>query len=313
MLSDDHPSANAAGPLLPRAISRAAGAIVFLALIAAMSVWAYQLGTRDATEVPIIRAIEGPVRIEPEDPGGLAAAHQGHEVNDVLAGTPDRTPADAPTIIPPAVTLTEEDAAQGELVLAAPEFPAVEPGEGEELRMPLGDEGPRPGEADPEAGVGTDIAALVPDLIAEALAGDEVTEDEAARAADLRPRTRPAGLVVRPSTAAAPATAPAPVASAPAAPPSAASQEVSSVDQGARLVQLGAFDNEALARQVWSQLVARNGDLLGGKSLFLERATHNARVFYRLRVAGFETPDQTRVLCERLRARGIDCIPVTLQ
>ena len=38
----------------------------------------------------------------------------------------------------------------------------------------------------------------------------------------------------------------------------------------------------------------------------------NARVFYRLRVAGFTDSEETRAMCEALRARGIDCIPVTL-
>jgi hypothetical protein len=322
MLSDDFRSADAAEPVLPPAITRAAAAAVFLALVAGMSVWAYRLGTRDATEVPIIRALEGPARVQPEVPGGLETAHQGLAVNDVLAGTPEPAPAEAPTVAPPAVTLTEEDGPQGELVLAAPEFPAVEPPEGEELRMPPADEGPLPGEAGPaaEAPAETDLAALVPNLIAEALAGAEAAEDEAADApAAPRPRTRPAGLVVRPAAAPAPVQAASPpgqtaIAQRPeAAAAPAALREVSSVDPGARLVQLGAFDNEALARQVWGQLVARNGDLLGGKSLFLERATHNARVFYRLRIAGFQNTDQTRVLCEQLRARGVDCIPVTLQ
>jgi hypothetical protein len=78
-------------------------------------------------------------------------------------------------------------------------------------------------------------------------------------------------------------------------------------------VQLGAFDSEEITRKAWDQLVARNGDLLGSKSLFVERATSNARVFYRLRGAGFDNADQTRQVCEALRARGVACIPVTLQ
>ena len=82
---------------------------------------------------------------------------------------------------------------------------------------------------------------------------------------------------------------------------------------GARMVQLGAYDNEALTRQAWQRLVASNGDLLGSRSLFVERTTANARVFYRLRVACFDNAEQTRVMCEQLRARGVDCIPVTLR
>jgi hypothetical protein len=79
------------------------------------------------------------------------------------------------------------------------------------------------------------------------------------------------------------------------------------------MVQLGAYDSEQSTRQAWSQLVARHGDLFAGKSLYAERATSNSRVFYRLRVAGFSNTEQTRVMCEQLKARGIDCIPVTLQ
>jgi hypothetical protein len=90
-------------------------------------------------------------------------------------------------------------------------------------------------------------------------------------------------------------------------------REVAGVGSGSRLVQLGAYDSEQSTRQAWQRLVAQHGDLFGGKSLYVERATSNSRVFYRLRVAGFANTEQTRVMCESLRGRGIDCIPVTLQ
>ena len=48
------------------------------------------------------------------------------------------------------------------------------------------------------------------------------------------------------------------------------------------------IDSEAITRKAWDQLVARNRDLLASKSLYVERTTANARVFYRLRVAGFD-------------------------
>ncbi len=73
------------------------------------------------------------------------------------------------------------------------------------------------------------------------------------------------------------------------------------------------YDSAELTRAAWDNLVERYGDILGSKSLYVERATSNARVFYRLRVAGFDSADGTRVMCEELRARGVDCIPVTLQ
>jgi cell division septation protein DedD len=120
---------------------------------------------------------------------------------------------------------------------------------------------------------------------------------------------RPRNLVVARARA-APAAPAAPAEPRPAAPPV---REASAARPGTRMVQLGAYDSEEMTRRAWSRLVAANPDLLSSKSLYVERATGNARVFYRLRVAGFESSDQTRVMCESLRARGIDCIPVTLQ
>jgi hypothetical protein len=266
LYSDDYRSARDpdAGGLLPPAVSRAVGAAVFLALVAGMSVWAYRLGTRDATEVPIIRALEGPARIQPEEPGGLEAAHQGLEVNDVLAGRPEPAPVEAPTVVaPPAVTLTEEDGPQGELVIAAPELPAAEPGTDGDLRMPLQDDGPETGDpallAAPEAEPAAepvDLETLVPNLIAEALAGAESeaetgAETETAAQPAPRPRVRPAGHSVRPAPP--PQVEPAPPAQQAAAPAQpqpqpqtqaqAQPREVSNVSTGSRLVQLGAFDN----------------------------------------------------------------------
>src|SRR5690606_33401113 len=152
----------------------------------------------------------------------------------------------------PPVALAEEDGPQGELVVAAPALP-LEPMEGE-LRVPLQDDGPDSGttvaSTEPsDAAPAPDIATLVPRLIAEALAEDPGP----GAAAEARPRVRPSGHTVRAGPAPRPAAAaPARVARAESQPASpAAVREVSGVNPGARLVQLGAFDNEALARQVW--------------------------------------------------------------
>jgi hypothetical protein len=293
--------------LIPAGVRKLAGAAVFLGVVAAMGLWSYRLGTRDAAEVPVIRAMEGPGRIQPEDPGGAQAAHQGLEVNTVLSGVPApvaRTPV-APIQAGP--VLAEEDAPQGALIVAAARAFA-EPAEdaGADLRMPPS-----------EDGIETVVVGESPDLgslVAEALGPEaEATTPEAGAEPGARPLRRPGNLVrVR---AQAPAATTAATSPATTAPPAAAApaREVASLGSGSRLVQLGAYDSEQSTRQAWSQLVARHGDLFAGKSLYVERATSNSRVFYRLRVAGFANTEQTRVMCEQLRARGIDCIPVTLQ
>lgn len=293
--------------LIPERLRRIAAAALFLGLVGAMALWAYRLGTRDAAEVPIIRAMEGPARVHPEDPGGLTAAHQGLEVNEVLAARP-APPPEAATLGPAPLVLAEEDGPQGELVIAAPPIlPDAELAEGEDLRMPPQDEAPAgfsTGALVAQA-LGADAAAPQPSPDAPPGPADPlalaIEATEPAAAAGSRPMRRPTNLV-RASAGAA-------------APPEAAlgAREVASLDAGSRLVQLGAYDSEAITRQAWGQLIARHGDLLGAKSLYVERTTANARVFYRLRVAGFASAEATRDMCEALRARGVDCIPVTLQ
>jgi septal ring-binding cell division protein DamX len=184
----------------------------------------------------------------------------------------------------------------------------------EDLRMPPADEGaeidlaalapvetPPPAAAPPVSA--TEIAALV-----EAVVEPQPTAAAPVSAEDApRPMRRPSDLVVAHAARAAEP------ASAPAVRTPAAAREVATVPAGSRGVQLGAYDSEAITREAWERLVTRYGDLLGDKSLYVERTTANARVFYRLRVAGFSDTEQTRQMCEALRARGVDCIPVTLR
>jgi SPOR domain len=293
---------------LPSGMRRALSAVVFLVLVGAMGVWAYRLGTRDAMEVPIVRAMQGPARVAPDDPGGYETAHQGREINKVLEGRPVPAPRHV-VLANDAPLLSDEDKPQSELAVAsqskavaelveqiALEAPAEDP-VAEETALALVEPAPEPGdEAVP-------LMAIPP------------AEDEAMASTALpgpRPISRPANLVrisapAKTEPARPGAARPEPVA------PAAQVREVRSVSSGSRLVQLGAFDSEANTRAAWQRLVTANSDLLSTKSLYVERTTNSARVFYRLRVAGFENTDQTRDICEALRARSIDCIPVTLR
>ncbi len=305
----DTSRAEAAPGLIPETLRRLVGAALFLGLILAMGLWSWRLGTRDATEVPVVRAMAGPARVVPEDPGGTQAPHQGLEVNAVLAGQPAPEPQAVP-VAPEPPALAPEDKPQAELalVVTAPEEPEPDP-----VAVPQA-------EAEAIASPQSETDRLIAELGAETpsdatvgLAPFTLPEDAALEVAVVepmppgpRPRGRPAGL----RAARAPAPAAQPVAETRVA---AATPETAAVGPGSRLVQLGAFDSAVSAREAWNRLVGRHGDLLGSKSLFVERTTANARVFYRLRVAGFADNEATRSMCEALKARGVDCIPVTLQ
>lgn len=308
------------GRLIPGRARRLAGAVVFLALIGAMGLWAYRLGTRDAAEVPIIRAMEGPSRVQPADPGGLRAAHQGLEVNSVLAGKPAATSAGGASAALAPAALAEEDGPQGELVIAAPTVLAAEAlAAGEDLPLPPSDDAEGEEIALIEAPAALEAvdpansSAVVAEALGEAPAA-EAALTAAPAVAGPAPMRRPSNLMLaRAAAPVVPATAASAKPTAPVAKPAAKPTESASAKSGSRMVQLGAFDSEALARQAWNILASTNRDLLSSKSLYVERTTANARVFYRLRVAGFESQSQTQTMCEALRARNVDCIPVTLQ
>lgn len=81
------------------------GAAVSVVLIVAVSVWGYRLIVRDVTGVPVVRALEGPMRVAPEDPGGRQAAYRGLAVNEVAAeGVAAPAPAQV-VLAPPPLSL----------------------------------------------------------------------------------------------------------------------------------------------------------------------------------------------------------------
>ena len=63
----------------------AAGAVVSLALIAGIGVWGYKLVMRDVTGIPVVKALEGPMRVMPDNPGGEIAPNACLSVNAVAA------------------------------------------------------------------------------------------------------------------------------------------------------------------------------------------------------------------------------------
>lgn len=86
------------------------GAITSVALVVGLAMWGYKLTVRDVTGVPVVRALEGPMRVQPEDPGGTQAAYQGLAVNAVQADGVAAAPAERLVLAPQPVELTQADA-----------------------------------------------------------------------------------------------------------------------------------------------------------------------------------------------------------
>ncbi len=317
-----------------------AGAVGSVALVVSLAYWGWELAVRDVQGVPVVRAMEGPMRVAPTDPSGLVVSHQGLSVNDVAARDGGNG-SDSVTLAPAAVELTADDVAGLTLDLAAA-IPADMP-QGEAsisatgsnpaqmvpvTRMSSAEESPVPLEVAPEEIAAAPVAEVTAPVIsqdeavalalAEALGMDEAASaDLVAQAAPVeaapagamasspRPRARPGSVA-----AAAPQTAPANVTPVSAVTAS-GRMDNASIEVGTRLVQFGAFDSEADAEAEWKKIAARLGPLMGDKSMVVQSAESGGHTFWRLRGYGFASEDDARRFCSAAVAEQINCIPVT--
>ncbi|MEP3347796.1 MAG: SPOR domain-containing protein [Litoreibacter sp.] len=287
------------------------GAGSSVVLVLGLAFWGYQLSVRDVTNVPVIRALEGPARVQPADPGGQLAQHTGLAVNSVQSEGEAEGPTGQVILAPEPIDLTQEDA-----IVAPPNEVEVEAeGVVEESVGTLVSLNDAADPATTQALVDRLAAGATP-LENTAPAQEEVEVELARPILDPKvPGVNRSPVPTRkPNVDLAALQAQAAVASAvvAVAGESTASAEVeaSSIESGTRLVQLGAFDDAATARNEWDKIAARFEDYIDGKSRVIQEATSGGRKFYRLRAVGFADLNASRRFCAVLVAGKAACIPV---
>ncbi len=294
-----------------------AGAVTSVALIVGLGVWGYNLAVRDVQGVPVIRALEGPARIAPEDPGGELALHQGMAVNEIAADGTAGDPADRLRLAPRVEGLAEADQAMGALAgaRAADSATAAPVPDGTGSVLPAPDFAEvRPDEPLPDGPVEPIVEPLVADIAAAPapyVALDVISPDIAGVARSPRPLRRPGSAVEFERDAMAEAAAAA-VAEALAL-PLALDISASAVPRGTQLVQIGSYPDEAEARLEWDKAAARFGGLMHDKRRVIEPAESGGQLFYRLRVEGFSDLDDARRFCAALKAENAECVPAAVR
>ncbi len=316
------------------------GAALSLALAVGVGVWGYKILMRDVTGVPVVRAMQGEMRVTPDNPGGEIAAHTGLSVNAVPAEGGAAAPEDRLVLAPVEAQLRDEDLA------VAPD--AAETGTRTSEDTPAAAPEPRP-----ETGTPARITPASADATETAPTADSLSAEEVLALADeiaagsepltdlpegedapvqlavngvnltdfvdpgvpgvsnsLRPRVRPASLAPTPEApqGAEPAAATATAVSEPAAP-----TLTGPLPAGTKLVQLGAFDSPDIAAREWTRVAGRFGDFMTGKSRVIQEAQSGGRTFYRLRAQGFEDLSGARRFCAALVAEDAPCIPVVVR
>lgn len=313
------------------------GAVASLALVAGVGIWGYKLIVRDVSGVPVVRALQGPMRVQPADPGGRQADHQGLAVNAVAAQGTAAPPADRLMLAPRPVELADEDAPMGQTAV----MPVSVNADVGDLETMTPDQQTAAVEAY-QAGSVEALAALLtagvkpltgtantngtPEMLGAdddtAATADAVDPETAASPVivpvlqgpgltrSLRPMSRPARAVISSANNEDGAVLAEAISSA--------VQTVASLDVdadslpiGTRLAQLGAYDTPDIARGEWDKLNARFEEVMDNKKRVIQMASSGGRTFYRLRAMGFDDMNDARRFCSALMAENADCIPVT--
>lgn len=340
------PTRRGLGGVVTTAIWTAVSLGAFVGAIA----WAYDLGSRNPSEVPAFRDGGADWKVAPGDPGGWRAPDQ-----ESAAYAPF---GESRELLDPSATLgprperpPESDlaaAARREQLVATPPVDSRSNIDSASLSGVMREEGSR---ADPLARrAAIDLDAQPPlsrgdgDRIASrpdfppnlgrnsetppgnavrswpAGAGAESTNDAGGAAASLSatdsnlpPDAEPPAV-----EAAAAETAPPKPAARAATPKPPSAAEIAAREQRAAAatvskaeLQLVALDSAGAVEKRWAELQAAHADLLGGQKMRIQPVDIGGTKLYRLRVTGFADRGAANALCGRLQAKGVECFTTT--
>jgi hypothetical protein len=278
----------------------------------ALAYYAYQSGSKTVGDgqMLVVEAEEGPIKEAPVDAGGEEFPHKDKTIYDALS--PYRTdeakvetllPTPEEPVIPePAVgeVKTEEKAAQATTFVnkgVEEKEAAEQTAEGERSSPP-----PVATPVEPEVKKAEPVAApakapvvattapapaVAPAQLEKVEVKDATVKTQATPVAKVEPKPAPAPVKAEPKPAAAP------VASA----------------SGDYKVQLAALKSESDARQTWSKITAKHGDVVKGSPIIV-KADVKGTTYYRLRASGFASADAAKRACATLSSRGQACMSV---
>lgn len=239
---------------------------VLVLLAFAAVVWvAYQQGVRqsDRGGPPLITADTSPVRVPPDDPGGVIVPDQDKLVYERITG---------------------DTAEPIETLLAPPEDPQPLP------------TAPVPTPTSPRADL-----TPAPDVVESLPVVRNTPPPVGPPVAETRPAPSTSDITT-------PGMTPEDLAEIDPGLPAAAAAEVSPTS-GAFVVQVGSYATDALAATAWQQIKSGNQDLLTGLKPDIKPVDLGEKgTWYRLRIGPFATRGDATALCNKLTARGRDCL-----
>ena len=276
------------------------GAALSLFLLAGAIGWSYQLIVRDVNQIPIVRAQLGPLRVAPDNPGGLTAANQGLSVTQ-LAVNEKPLLSNEIYLAPAAEILNEEN-----LVLKVKEEYESNKVDGAFEIKEVNAENSMNLEALPDQkevdSRSNDVGVLskaafsqkkieIENAVSLALS---ITNEPDKSLSWLRPKIRPVGFYRNGNITEDQIVSNEPMPKLPI---------------GSAVVQLGAFDSKSLAESEWQRFEKILGSILIPKKMVVQKAESGGKIFYRLRASGFSDISDARQFCTAISDK-VACIPV---
>lgn len=279
----------------------------------------------DDGDVPVIRADNAPIKVRPENPGGMQVPNQGRLVYGVVDGSSSQPRVERllpspekPVAVDEVLKRSVPEATQV-VANSAPRGTAdAQPGAPVRLTP---ESAPEPLDKVPSAETVSKLSeapAPAPPPVKEPTAAEKAAKEMAASVS--RDLTNPPAPPAVPSAAPAPETAARPATAA--APPAPAPTEVAKATPApespatditnAWRVQLAASRSEPAVKSEWDRLRRRHVDLLGDLRLQVMRIDLGATkgVFYRLRAGPLADEAAAQALCSRLKQRKLGCLVV---
>jgi cell division septation protein DedD len=261
-----------AGFQVPWRMVAMAGAIIGAAGAGGAVVWGIARAVN--REVPTIEADERPIRVKPEDPGGLRVANQDERIFDrsrrgaggVATGQARLTPEpESPDLeaLRQAAARAQQRAQASQAAAQAPVQPDTPP-----ARPPLANPSFGPQAAHPAAPVS---------------APTQPAQQQQAQQAVAQPEPQVPAITPPPMPASTP------------------------VRTGRFIVQLGAVGSEEAARGEWARLQGRIPELSGRQPHFTKVDRGDQPPMWRIRTGGLPDAAAARELCEAAKAKSAPC------
>lgn len=282
------------------------GALGSVCLVLGLGVWGYSLATRDVSQVPVIRALEGDAYVKhtpEEDPG---AVRRTLSVDEIQGGTVTTAAVDRVRVAPDPDPITPIDVPGAQSTSTQPATaPSGTVPSAESLAemvdrlaagaTPLSGVEVPPSPTPVTPSVSTTQTPQSPELT-DRIAVLPASVPGLARAP--RPASRPAGLVDRSLASRAVQVPDTPVTQF---------ADPETLAPGTLVVQFSAQTSRAAAEADWDRLSRAFGTYLRGKSPVIQTAIVAGQRYHRLRVMNFANARDARQFCAVFMANGQQC------